>query len=170
MSQKIKQLNSGHKCLYLSNNLKKTRFTETQFIRALKEVEDGRKTDDICRELEISKAIFYNWKSRYSGMETSDVKRLKELEEENARLKKMFTKLSMKNDILQEFITKKRLGLRQQKQLTQEIVLDHGLSFAGGCKLTGMCRSQYYYVSKKDDSAVMVALDDLVDLPVFKKI
>lgn len=53
------------------------------------------------------------------------------------------------------------MGLRQQKQLTQEIVLDHGLSVAGACKLTGMCLSQYYYVSKKDDSAVMAALDDL---------
>ncbi|MEN5231523.1 IS3 family transposase [Sphingobacterium faecium] len=53
------------------------------------------------------------------------------------------------------------MGLWQQKQLTQEIVLDHGLNVAGACKLTGMCRSQYYYVSNKDDSAVMVALDDL---------
>ena len=56
--------------------------------RALKEGEEGRQTEDICRELEISKATFYNWKSRYGGMEVSDVKRLKELEEENARLKK----------------------------------------------------------------------------------
>jgi len=53
------------------------------------------------------------------------------------------------------------LGLRQQKQLTQKIVLDHGLSVTGACKLTGMCRSQYYYVSKKDDSAVIAALDQL---------
>lgn len=53
------------------------------------------------------------------------------------------------------------MGLRQQKQLTQEIVLDHGLSVTGACKLIGMCRSQYYYVSKKDYSAVISALDDL---------
>ncbi|WP_410528164.1 transposase [Sphingobacterium sp. IITKGP-BTPF85] len=61
----------------------------------------------MCRELEISKATFYNWKSRYGGMEASDVKRLKELEEENARLKKMFAELSMNHDILKEVITKK---------------------------------------------------------------
>ncbi len=93
-------------------------------------------------------------------MEASDFKRLKEFEEENARLQKMFAELSMNHDILNEVI-KKSSGLRQQKQLTQEIVLDHGLNVTGACKLTGMCLSQYYYVSKKDDSAVISALDDL---------
>lgn len=66
----------------------------------------------------------------------------------------------MKHDILKEVITKKA-WLRQQKQLTQEIVLDHGLSVTGACKLTGICHSQYYYVSKKDDSAGIAALDEL---------
>jgi len=108
--QKLQQLKTGHKCLDLSNKMKKTRFTETQIVRALKEGEEGRKTEDICRELEISKATFYNWKSRYRGMEASDVKRLKELEEENARLKKMFAELSMNHDILKEVITKKGWG------------------------------------------------------------
>lgn len=70
--------------------MKKTRFTETKIVRALKEGEEGRRTDDICRELVISKATFYNWKNRYGGMEASDVNFLKELEEVNARLKKTF--------------------------------------------------------------------------------
>lgn len=108
--KKSNSLKLGHKCLDLSNKMKKTRFTETQIVRALKEGEEGRKTEDICRELEISKATFYNWKSRYGGMEASDVKRLKELEEENARLKKMFAELSMNHDILKEVITKKGWG------------------------------------------------------------
>lgn len=72
----------------------------------------------------------------------------------------MFAELSMNHDISKRSHHKKRLGLRQQKHLTQKIVLDHGLSVTGACKLTGMCRSQYYYVSKKDDSAV-IALDQL---------
>jgi putative transposase len=63
--------------------MKSTRFTETQIVKALKEHEAGRKAEDLCRDLEISKATFYNWKSKYGGMEASDVKRLKELEEEN---------------------------------------------------------------------------------------
>lgn len=71
MSKKIKQFKTGHKCLDLSNKMKKTRFTETQIVIALKEGEEGRKTDDICRELEISKATFYNWKRRYGVMEAT---------------------------------------------------------------------------------------------------
>ncbi len=110
MSKKIKQLKTGHKCLDLSNRRKKTRFTETQIVRALKEGEESRKTDDIGRELEISKATFYNWKSRYGGLDVSEIKRLKELEEENARLKKMFAELSMDHDILKEVIKKKGWG------------------------------------------------------------
>lgn len=90
--------------------MKKTRFTETQIVRALKEGEEGRRTEDICRELGISKGTFYNWKSRYGGMEVSDVQRLKELEEENSRLKKMFADLSVNHEILKEVITKKGWG------------------------------------------------------------
>ena len=87
--------------------MKKTRITESQIVKALKENEAGRKTEDICQELEVSRAAFYRWKSPYGGLEASDVKRLKELEEENARLKKMFADLSLDHSILKEVITKK---------------------------------------------------------------
>jgi putative transposase len=70
--------------------MKKTRFTETQIVSILKQQEAGIPTKEICRQNGISEATFYNWKSRYGGMETSDVKRLKDLEEENTRLKKMY--------------------------------------------------------------------------------
>ena len=70
--------------------MKKTRFTETQIVSILKQQESGIPTKEICREHGISEATFYNWKSKYGGMESSGVKRLKELEEENARLKKMY--------------------------------------------------------------------------------
>ena len=90
--------------------MKKTQFTESQIIKALKEHEGGRKAEDICRELNVSRATFYRWKNQYGGMEASDVKRLKELEEENARLKKMFADLSLNHEILREVITKKGWG------------------------------------------------------------
>ena len=90
--------------------MKKTRITESQIVKALKENESGRKTEDICRELEVSRATFYRWKSQYGGMEAYDVKRLKELEEENARLKKMYADLSLDHSILKEVITKKGWG------------------------------------------------------------
>lgn len=70
--------------------MKKTRFSETQIVLILKQQEGGRSVKEICREQGISEATFYNWKSKYGGMEASDVKRMKELEEENSRLKKMY--------------------------------------------------------------------------------
>jgi len=66
--------------------MKMTRFTETQIIKILKEYDSGKDTKDICREHGISRATFYNWKKRYGGMEASQLKRLKELEDENRRL------------------------------------------------------------------------------------
>jgi putative transposase len=90
--------------------MKKTRFTETQIVKALKEMEGGRAADDISREMDISKATLYRWKGKYGGMESSDVKRLKELEDENARLKKMYAELSLDHSILKDVITKKGWG------------------------------------------------------------
>lgn len=94
--------------------MKKTRFTETQIVSILKQQEAGIPTKELCRQHSISEATFYNWKSRYGGMETSDVKRLKDLEEENARLKKMYADLSLDNHILKELFTKKGWALPQK--------------------------------------------------------
>lgn len=90
--------------------MKKSRFTETQIVSILKQQESGRATKELCREHGISEATFYNWKSKYGGMEASEVRRLKDLEEENARLKKMFAELSLDHSILKEVITKKGWG------------------------------------------------------------
>ncbi len=91
--------------------MKKTRFTETQIVSALQRQESGISTKELCRELGISAATFYNWKSKYGGMEVSDVKRMKELEEENFRLKRMYANLAMDNEILRDLFTKKGWAL-----------------------------------------------------------
>jgi putative transposase len=87
--------------------MKRNRFTETQIVTILKKQESGIKVADICRENGISDATFYNWKAKYGGMEIREVKRLKELEEENNRLKKMFADLSLENYALKDLIAKK---------------------------------------------------------------
>lgn len=87
--------------------MNKTRFTETQIVKAIGEHESGRKAEEICRELEITTAAFYKWRQRYGGMEASDVKRLKELEEENARLKRMYANLSLVHEALKDAVAKK---------------------------------------------------------------
>ena len=87
--------------------MKKSRFTESQIISVLKEADSGMKVDDVCRKHGISNATYYNWKSKYGGMEASDVKRLKELEEENAKLKKMYADVSLENHAIKELFAKK---------------------------------------------------------------
>jgi len=87
--------------------MKKSRFTETQIVKILKEVESGRLVKDVCREYGISEATYYNWKSKYGGMQASDIKRLKELEDENRRLKQMYAELCLDNRILKDIVEKK---------------------------------------------------------------
>jgi len=85
----------------------KKRFTESQIVAAIKKQEAGIPIKDICRELGISDATFYNWKAKYGGMEASDVKRMKELEAENAQLKSMYAEASMDIRALKNLIEKK---------------------------------------------------------------
>jgi putative transposase len=87
--------------------MKRTRFTETQVVSILQKNEAGIKVADICREHGISEGTFYNWKAKYGGVTVKEVKRLRELEEENARLKKMFADLSLENYALKNLIAKK---------------------------------------------------------------
>jgi putative transposase len=86
--------------------IKKSRYTESQIIGVLKEVDAGMKFEEVCRQHGISSATYYNWKSKYGGMEASNVKRLKELEEENAKLKKMFADVSLENNAIKELVAK----------------------------------------------------------------
>ncbi|MBB3965888.1 putative transposase [Rhizobium metallidurans] len=87
--------------------MKKQRFTEEQIIAVLKEQEAGAKTADLCRRHGISEATFYNWKAKYGGMEVSEAKRLKALEDENARLKKLLAEQMLDAAALRELLQKK---------------------------------------------------------------
>lgn len=87
--------------------MRKARFTKHQIIAVIKSVEAGRTVKDVCREVGISEATWYNWKSKYGGMEASDIKKIKELEDENRRLKQMFADLSLECRALKDVIEKK---------------------------------------------------------------
>lgn len=87
--------------------MKRTIISETQIVGAIREHEAGKNVSDICRELSIHKATFYNWKKKYGGMDSQELKRLKELEEENRKLKQMFAELALDNKILKDVLSKK---------------------------------------------------------------
>ena len=95
--------------------MKKSKYTETQIIAMLREHESGKRVADLCREHGISQATFFNWKSKYAGLEVNELKRLRELEEENARLKKMYADVSMDHQILKEVLSKKGWGPSSKK-------------------------------------------------------
>ncbi len=95
--------------------MKKSKYTETQIITMLREHESGKRVADICREHGISNATFFNWKSKYGGLEVNELKRFRELEEENARLKKMYADVSMDHQILKEVLSKKGWGPSSKK-------------------------------------------------------
>jgi putative transposase len=92
--------------------MKKVRFTETQIISILKQQEAGLSVKDLAREHGISEATFYNWKAKYGGMDANEVKRMKDLEEENSRLKRIVANLTLENDAIKTVLEKKFGGLR----------------------------------------------------------
>lgn len=87
--------------------MKKSKFSETKIVSILKENEAGISIPDLSRKYGVSTATLYNWKSKYGGMEASQLKRLKELEEENRKLKEMFADMSLQNQVLKDVIEKK---------------------------------------------------------------
>jgi putative transposase len=87
--------------------MKKSKFSVTQIANILKEFEQGKSAEEITREHGVSRASLYKWRQRYGGMEASELKRVKHLEEENARLKKMYANLAMELDVAKYIIEKK---------------------------------------------------------------
>ena len=87
--------------------MKKSRYTDNQIIVILKQNETGTRVDDLCREHGMSSATFYKWRSKYGGMDASLIKRMKELEAENTRLKRMYAEEKLKVEIAREAIEKK---------------------------------------------------------------
>lgn len=87
--------------------MKRKRFSEEQIIAILREQEAGGKTADVCRRHGISQPTFYNWKAKYGGLDVSDAKRLRALEDENAKLKKLLAEAMLDNAVLKDIASKK---------------------------------------------------------------
>ena len=87
--------------------MKKSKFTDTQIISVLREVESGMKVEEICRKHGISSATYDKWKSQFGGMDASELKRIRELEEDNAKLKRLYADVSLENLAMKDLFSKK---------------------------------------------------------------
>ena len=86
--------------------MKKTKFTEQQIVFALKQAETGTRVDEVCRKMGISEATFYNWKKKYGGLGVGELRQLRQLQEENAKLKQIVADLSLDKQMLQDVLKK----------------------------------------------------------------
>src|SRR5690606_30529760 len=101
--------NRANKCLTLNNYLlmRRSKYSESQIVFAIKQAETGTRIQEVCRKMGVSEATFYNWKKKYGGLGVSELRRLKNLEEENSQLKKLVADLSLDKQILQDVLKKK---------------------------------------------------------------
>ncbi|HAT3652543.1 TPA: IS3 family transposase [Raoultella ornithinolytica] len=144
--------------------MRKARFTEHQIITVLKSVEAGRTVKDVCREAGISEASYYNWKAKYGGMEAADIKKLKDLEDENRRLKQMSADLSLENRALKDVIEKKTLKPAIKRELVNRMAEHFAMSIHHACRTVSLSRTVYHYQpDTRRDESVINALTEVAE-------
>ncbi|MBK9589140.1 MAG: IS3 family transposase [Sphingomonadales bacterium] len=133
--------------------MKRTRFSEEQIIGVLKEAEAGAKTADLARRHGVSEATIYNWKSKYGGLEVSEARRLRELESENAKLKRLLADTMLDNVALKDLLGKKVLTPAAMREAVAHLQACHGMSERRACRVLDADRKSVRYRSTRDDDA-----------------
>ncbi|MGQ3002537.1 MAG: IS3 family transposase [Hydrogenophaga sp.] len=137
--------------------MKKSKFTEEQIAFALKQAELGTRVEEVCRKMGISDATFYVWKKRYGGVGPSELRRLRQLEEENRKLKQIVADLSLDKAMLQAVVGKKALRPSQRRELVPELMQRFGCSQRNALRVVKMSASTYLYVSQRKDEGLLKA-------------
>jgi putative transposase len=135
--------------------MKKSRFSDQQIAFALQQAETGTSVADVCRKLGISEATFYRWKERCGALMPSEVRKLKHLEEENARLRKLVSDLSLDKEMLQEVLRKKSLRPAQGRELVDHVRTCFRIGTRRACRVLVLHRSMYLYRSRRPEQAVL---------------
>ncbi|MGC2110863.1 MAG: IS3 family transposase [Candidatus Korobacteraceae bacterium] len=135
--------------------MKRKRFTEEQIIGVLKEHELGAKTADVCRKHGISEATFYNWKSKFGGMDVSEAKRLKQLADENGKLKKLLADAMLDNAALKDLLFKKMVTPAVKREAVAHLRAEHEMSERRACRVIGCQRMTVRYRSRRPDDPAL---------------
>lgn len=130
----------------------------------MQSVKAGRTVKDVCREAGISEASYYNRKAKYGGVEASDIKRMKDLEDENRRLKQMFTELSIECRALKDVIEKKALTPAIQRELVGHLKATFSMSTRQACRILSLGRSVYCYQPNTRRGEPIILAQTRVDL------
>ncbi|CAM4035240.1 hypothetical protein PARU111607_01165 [Palleronia rufa] len=135
--------------------MKRTRVTDEQIIGILAEHEAGAKCADLCRKHGMSEGTFYNWKAKFGGMTVSEAKRLKALEDENAKLKKLLAEQMLDLAAMKDLIAKKRVGPAVKREAVTHLRAKHGLSERRACHIVGADRTMIRYRSQRAPNTVL---------------
>ncbi|WP_117352367.1 IS3 family transposase [Blastomonas fulva] len=135
--------------------MKRMRFSEEQIIGVLKEAEAGAKTADLARRHGVSEATIYNWKAKYGGMEVSEARRLRELESENAKLKRLLADAMLDNVALKDLLFKKVVTPAAKREAAAHLQACHGMSERRACRVIDADRKSVRYRSIRDDDGAL---------------
>ncbi|WP_422923355.1 IS3 family transposase [Singulisphaera sp. PoT] len=130
--------------------MKKSKFTTEQIVFALKQAEAGLGVDETCRKLGISQATFFRWKAKYGELGTPEVRRLRQLEEENQKLKQLVADLSLDKKMLQDVLAKKSLTPPQRRAIVADLTVRYGVGVRRACEATGLPRSTHHYRPRRE--------------------
>lgn len=145
--------------------MRKSTFSEAQIVGILKDAESGVPVADLLRKHGVSKATFFKWRSKYGGATVADVKRLRELEAENAKLKRMYAALAFENAAIKGCAEPKAVGPSAKRQVIGLLVDEHQLTVQQACRVVRLSRTAYYrspVPASRRDAAVIAALTDVV--------
>ena len=140
--------------------MQKSKYTADQIAFAVKQTENGTRAEEVCRKMGISQATLYNWKKKYGGLSVSEVRRLKRLEKENNRLKKLAADLSLDKKMLQEVLRKSPEGRRGRRELADGLMQAYKVSTAL-LAILPMSSSSYYY--RADDRAERAWIKEIAE-------
>ena len=137
--------------------MKASQFSDAQKAFILRQGADGVPVADICRKAGISQATYFNWKKKYDGLQPPEMRRLKQLEDENAKLKKIVADLSLDREMLQDVIRRKTVRPARKRELATAVCDDWGVSIRRACSVLEFDRSTYHYKSRRREQAGLEA-------------